>query len=181
LPRIYSINTFYTLPGQKAFTHNFHRDIDNLKWLVVFIYWTRTFDDDGAFEQIEYTHKPSKKLADFLKKNKKYNNSFDKFFKMTTSYNDQDQYSSLFKDKIKKVYGNPGKIVACDTAGLHRGTSVKTQRLVTWIRYGAMESRQKILNLEESLKDKIILDRHNMQFLNNSKFKEVLSDIVKLN
>ena len=37
----------------------------------VFIYWTKTLNDDGAFEQIKFTHKPSKKLEDIL--NKKLN------------------------------------------------------------------------------------------------------------
>ena len=72
VPKIFSINTFTTLPGQKAFTHNFHRDIDNLKWLVVFIYWTDTSSDDGAFQQIKFTHKPSAKLESILKKTLKY-------------------------------------------------------------------------------------------------------------
>ncbi len=182
IPKIYSINTFNTLPGQKAFTHNFHRDIDNLKWLVVFIYWTKTNNDDGAFEQIEFTHKPSEELKNILKDNKNlYPNNFDSFFKKTTSYDNKDQYQKIFHGKIKKVFGNPGKIVACDTAGLHRGTPVKSERLVTWIRYGAIDSRQKILNLDESLKQKIILDEKNMQFLSNSKYKQVLSDIVHFN
>ena len=48
------------------------------------------------------------------------------------------------KENILRVYGNSGKIVAADTAGLHRGTTVKKERLVTWIRYGVTASRQKL-------------------------------------
>ena len=82
VPKIFSINTFTTLPGQKAFTHNFHRDIDNLKWLVVFIYWTDTSSDDGAFQQIKFTHKPSAKLESILKKDPKiFSSNFDNFLK----------------------------------------------------------------------------------------------------
>jgi len=180
-PKIFSINTFNTLPGQKAFTHDFHRDIDNLKWIVFFVYWTNTSADNGAFEQINFTHKPSNELENLLNKDSKiFSNNFDKFFKNSIGYGQNDNYMRLFKNEIKSVYGNAGKIVACDTLGLHRGTPVKYERLVTWIRYGVMNSRQKILNVEETLDDKIILDSQNMKILENSKFKDVLSDIVRI-
>ena len=71
--------------------------------------------------------------------------------------------------------------MACDTLGLHRGTPVKKNRLVTWIRYGVMKSRQKNLNTAETLSNKVTLSRENMSILKSSKFKDVLSDIVKIN
>lgn len=182
VPKIFSINTFTTLPGQKAFTHNFHRDIDNLKWLVVFIYWTDTSSDDGAFQQIKFTHKPSAKLESILKKDPKiFSSNFDNFFKRSLGYVQSDNYIRLFNDQINSIYGRAGTIVACDTLGLHRGTPVKKNRLVTWIRYGVMKSRQKNLNTAETLSNKVTLSRENMSILNSSKFKDVLSDIVKIN
>ena len=182
IPRIYSINTFTTLPGKKAFTHDFHRDIDNLKWLVVFIYWTKTSRDDGGFEQIQYTHKPSDKLNSLLGRDSKmFSNNFDGFFKKTLSgYGQNNNYKKLFDSEIVNVSGEPGKIVMCDTLGLHRGTNVKNERNVTWIRYGVMSSRQKILGNQEKLSDKIKLNENSMNIINNSRFKDVLSDIVSI-
>lgn len=182
-PKIYSINTFNTLPGQKAFTHDFHRDVDNLKWLVVFIYWTKTLQDDGAYEQINFTHKPSIEIKNLLQRDPSiYSDNFDKFYKKTITYGqNENNLKKIFKGEIRSIYGDPGKIVACDTSALHRGTPVKNERLVTWIRYGVMESRQKVLNLSETLDEKIILSENNMKFLKNLKFKEVLSNIVMLN
>ena len=181
VPKIFSINTFNTLPGQKAFTHNFHRDIDNLKWLVVFIYWTNTSPDDGAFQQIKFTHKPSAKLESILKKEPKiFSSNFDSFFKKSLGYSQSDNYMKFFKDHINSIYGNAGTIVACDTLGLHRGTAVKKNRLVTWIRYGVMKSRQKNLNAAETLSKKVTLSKENMIILQSSKFKDVLSDIIKI-
>ena len=58
-PILYSVNTFRTLPKKTAFTHGFHRDVENLKMLVFFVFWTDTNKNDGAFEQINYTHKQS--------------------------------------------------------------------------------------------------------------------------
>jgi hypothetical protein len=182
IPKIYSINTFTTLPGKKAFTHDFHRDIDNLKWLVVFIYWTGTSRDDGAYEQIKYTHKPSDKLNELLNTdNKIFSNNFDNFFKKTVpGYGKNENYKKLFNSEIINVSGEPGKMVMCDTLGLHRGTNVQNVRNVTWIRYGVMSSRQKILKNEETLSDPIKLNKNSMDIINNSKFKHVLSDIVSI-
>ena len=182
-PKIYSINTFNTFPGKKAFTHEFHRDIDNLKWVVVFIYWTKTLPNDGAFEQIKFTHRPSESLNNLLKKNpQKFSNNFDTFFKKTVpGYGQNKEYENIFNSEIKNVYGKPGKIVASDTLGLHRGTHVDNERIVTWIRYGVTQSRQKVLKNDETLEKKIKLKDENMKILNNSKFKDVLSDIVELN
>lgn len=182
IPKIYSINTFVTLPGKKAFTHDFHRDIDNLKWLVVFIYWTKTSNDDGGFEQIKFTHKPSKKLEDILNKKPKYfSNQFDKFFlKTVPGYGLNNKYTDIFDSEIKNVSGDPGKIVMCDTLGLHRGTSVKKIRNVTWIRYGVISSRQDTLKSGEVLTKKIILSDESMKMINKSRYSYVLSDIVEI-
>ena len=60
-------------------------------------------------------------------------------------------------------------------------THVDNERIVTWIRYGVTQSRQKVLKNDETLEKKIKLKDENMKILNNSKFKDVLSDIVELN
>ena len=44
------------MPDKTAFTHGFHRDLDDFLWLTVFVYWTDTFEDDGAFEPVFYNH-----------------------------------------------------------------------------------------------------------------------------
>lgn len=180
IPKIYSINTFVTVPGKKAFTHDFHRDIDNIKWLVVFIYWTQTYPDDGAFEQICYTHKPSNKLSELLeKKPNLFSKNFDNFFKKTVpGYGLNDHYNELFNSQIINISGKPGKIVMCDTMGLHRGTNVKNLRNVTWIRYGVTSSRQSVLKSGEILNKKVELTTKCRQIINNSKYKYVLSNFV---
>ena len=124
---------------------------------MVFIYWTKTLNNDGAFEQIKFTHKPSKRLEDILKKKPQYfSNQFDKFFlKTVPGYGLNEKYNDIFNSEIKNVSGDPGKIVMCDTLGLHRGTSVNKARNVTWIRYGVVSSRQDTLKGEEVLSKKI--------------------------
>ena len=48
---------------------------------MVFICWTKTLNNDEAFRQIKFTHKPSKKLEDILNKNLNIFKSIDKFLK----------------------------------------------------------------------------------------------------
>lgn len=176
-PKIYSINTFKTIPQKKAFTHEFHRDLDNLKWLVVFIYWTKTDYDDGSFEQIKYTHRPSQNLNNMLKRNPNiFKDNFDSFFNETIpGYGFDKMYEKYFGNEIQKIFGNPGKVVVTDTIGLHRGTSVKKDRLVTWIRYGVIPSRQQIMEQKSFFKNRIKLNKKNQIILNESKFREVFS------
>ena len=176
MPRLFSLNTFKTFPNQKAFTHGFHRDLDDFLWLTVFVYWTDTFENDGAFEQIKYTHCENKELQQI--RNQKFNGiNYDKFYNDTMGYTDKsyDEFTRLFgKKNILRVYGKRGKVVAADTAGLHRGTSVKNNRLVTWIRYGVTGSRQKNYSYEK----KVDLNSRNKIIFNQSKFKNVLEDIL---
>ena len=176
-PKIYSINTFKTIPQKKAFTHQFHRDLDNLKWLVVFIYWTKTDYDDGAFEQIKYTHRPSQNLNNMLKRNPNiFKDNFDSFFNETIpGYGFDKMYEKYFGNEIQKIFGNPGKVVVTDTIGLHRGTSVKKDRLVTWIRYGVIPSRQQIMENKSFYKNRIKLNKRSQIILQESKYKDVLS------
>ena len=150
--------------------------MDDFLWLTVFVYWTDTFENDGAFEQIKYTHCENKELQQI--RNQKFNGiNYDKFYNDTLGYTDKsyDEFTRLFgKKNILRVYGKRGKVVAADTAGLHRGTSVKNDRLVTWIRYGVTGSRQKNYSYEKNVdlspRNKIIFDQSN--------FKSVLKDIL---
>src|SRR5688572_28190452 len=59
LPALYSINTFWTFPvGRPGLSHEFHRDEDDYRFMVVFIYWTPVEPGEGEFYFIEGTHDP---------------------------------------------------------------------------------------------------------------------------
>ena len=180
VPILYSINTFRTLPKKLAFTHGFHRDVENIKMLVFFIFWTDTNKDDGAFEQIYYTHKPSQKLSHILENNnlnllpKDENN----FFKLTTSYGHDEKYFKIFqKEKIFSSYGKSGHIATADTFGIHRGTSVKTPRLVTWIRFGVTQERGISVKSSE-LENNINLEGECSKFYRKNKYRSVLDKLL---
>ena len=180
IPNIDSINTFVTLPKKESFTHEFHRDLNNLNQLVVFIYWTKTSFTNGSFQYIKFTHKPSNNLINLLKQKKSvFSDDFDKFFKTTTpGYGRCNEYRKIFKNDIVSTFGSEGKIVACDPFGLHRGTSVNEPRIVTWIRYGNAISRQKIVSAEEIRLKKVRLNFECKKILSNSKFGYLLNDFI---
>ncbi len=175
-PILFSINTFKTLPNQKAFTHSFHRDLDDFLWLTVFVYWTNTTASDGAFEQIKCTHRKTEFIENIIEKNFKGLN-YDSFYRKTLGYDNfsYEDYIKIFgNENVCNIYGNKGKVVFADTAGLHRGTKVINERLVTWLRYGITGSRQKNYAYEKQVK----LDPENQSIFNKSKNKAVLKNIL---
>ena len=183
-PRLYSLNTFKTLPSkhpldEKHFTHEFHRDIDNIKWVVFFIFWTDTTRDNGGFQQIKYSHSHSKKLKDLIINKSSFNN-IENFFKNTIpGYGLDEEYKKIFEDDVFHGYGKSGNIISCDTFGLHKGMPVQTPRLVTWIRYGSFISRQKY-NKSPDLENKAVLNEKNKKLFLSSNYNSVLKDVVEI-
>ena len=180
MPNIDSINTFITLPKKLSFTHEFHRDLNNIKQLVVFIYWTKTSFDNGSFEYIRHTHKPSNFLQNLLMNEKSiFKDNCESFFQNTTpGYGNCDNYQKIFKSEIVSTFGDECKIVACDPFGLHRGTPVKSPRMVTWIRFGNSISRQKMVSAEETKFKKASLNDECREIFLKSKFRFLLNDFV---
>lgn len=183
-PKLYSLNTFKTLPKETSlnneyFTHDFHRDLDNLKWLVFFIFWTPTNENNGGFQQLKFSHNHSNKLDSLIKSNSNYKNSKIFIKKTTPGYNKGNEYKTLFKGNIYHAYGVPGTIVGTDTFGLHRGMPVNKPRLVTWIRFGNTVSRQSLDPSNTEFRNKAILEEKNQDILFKSKYKDILSEVVK--
>ena len=176
VPLLFSVNTFKTFPDQEAFTHSFHRDLDNLLWVVFFVYWTKTSANDGGFQQIKFTHSISKNSK---YDNTKYKSPEDFIFNTIPGYNKDKEYLDFFdKNDIVSSYGDPGTVTACDTFGLHRGMPVKTPRLVTWLRYGPISSRQKF-EKESYYENKAKLTHKNRKFVKSSLHKQILNDLVE--
>ena len=187
-PVLDSINTFVTLPPnlhateEFPHTHEFHRDTNNLKQIVFFIYWTKTTYNDGAFDYIKYTHKPSKYLSDCLNKYpSNFNGDCEKFLKNTIpGFAKCEFYEKLFEKDILRTYGSDCKIVACDPIGLHRGTPVISPRMVTWVRFGVTTSRQILVSSSEETKiPKVKLNKECNKFLADSEFSFLIERFLK--
>lgn len=180
-PYLYGLNTFVTFPNSEGFTHTYHRDHDNIKWLVFFINWTDTFIDNGAFQQLLYTHSPSPMFNKYFLNNDRFKN-FDDFVNKSLGY-ESEFIENKEKDKDMKnlvfsSFGKAGSITVCDTFGLHRGTPVKNPRLVTWIRFGVRQGRHNLL--DENLNSRVSLDNDELlKIYHKSKNNKVLKYLLK--
>jgi hypothetical protein len=153
-PKLLNINTFWTLSSvpniteRKHYTHEFHRDLDDLLYLAFFIFWTKTEIDDGQFEYIIGTHKPSQVLDEKIKvinvEDPKlgWENSYSFLDKTIPGFGLDYSYAKYFNNNIMKIYGPCGSTYAMDNFGLHRGGPVKSPRLVTWVRFGVNKFRR---------------------------------------
>jgi hypothetical protein len=149
VPSLYSMNAWWSFPRPgfgTAITQNFHRDGDDFKNCVLFLYLTDTFDD-GCHEYIRYSHdldalarhigRPAP-FAIELGDEKKLNVSegLDELFEGTGLGRD-DIYQTLLGDLIEPIAGAAGDGFLTDPDGLHRATHpLHKRRLIVWLRYG---------------------------------------------
>ncbi len=149
LPTLYSMNTFWTFPiSNPGLTHDYHRDEDDYKFLVVFVYWTDVEAGEGEFYFIPQTHDHSMMNAYIGSKRREGGDmesllsgvdDFDALRRMSggNGYGNADFYTKLFGNKMEQVAGEAGTTFISDTFGIHRGSRPQTRpRLTTWFRFG---------------------------------------------
>lgn len=147
-PTLYSINTFWTFPhAGQGLTHDYHRDEDDYRFLVAFIYWTDVSIGEGEFYFIPHTHDRDQMEAIIAKRRSTFFGrramrkirNFDDFRRLNggNGYRREKVYRRIFKDNALALEGPASTTFVADTFGIHRGSSPGTRpRLVTWIRYG---------------------------------------------
>ncbi len=147
-PSLYSINTFWTFPAAGiGLTHDFHRDEDDYRFVVLFIFWTDVEISEGEFYFIEKTH-DFHAVDEQIKKRRWARRFFpvlrsiknaDDFRRLNggNGYENSKCYERLFPKDTVCISGPPGTCTIADTFGIHRGSLPSTKpRLCTWIRYG---------------------------------------------
>jgi phytanoyl-CoA dioxygenase PhyH len=150
LPTIYSIHAWWTFADKPtpAQTHRIHRDLDDFRFLAVFIYLTDVGPEDGPTQMIRRTHR--KDLSDEYVQ--KYNAGLAAegadaaaTVSPTLLFPPESgnarrltlDFARLFPGLEEEFTGPAGTAAIADTFGLHHGTMPKTRdRLVCWIRYG---------------------------------------------
>jgi hypothetical protein len=148
-PSLYSINTFWTFPAAGAgLTHDFHRDEDDYRFMVVFVYWTDVEPGEGEFYFIEGTH--DRGIAErrirrspwpllYRLRGRRWVDCAEDLRRLGngSGYGHDTVYRRLFGRHIHRFEGGAGTAIAADTFGLHRGALPRSQpRLCTWMRYG---------------------------------------------
>ena len=114
-PRLYSLNAFWTQPagGPKyQDTHGWHRDCDDRKQMVMFMYGTSVEQTtNGAHMYQKGTHR----IADA---------ALGRDFRAPPY------------DVIETMVGPAGTLFLADTNGLHMGLRPDQPRMLTWARFG---------------------------------------------
>ena len=146
-PTIYSIHCWWSFPPNRwrwspwrspAISQDYHRDVDDFRFLALFIYLTdvRGGDEGGQHQFIVKTHDENL-VVQLLNGDKETASSLFLPRLRKYGYKQAKVYRALFADQITDITGEAGSLFLADTYGLHRGVPPrKSDRLVCWIRYG---------------------------------------------
>lgn len=117
-PVLYSFNVFWTQPASIEYfsTHFWHRDFDDEKQLVLFLYGTDVHhEDDGAHKYQRGTHLTNDETLG------------------------RDWKEDPPPTVVKRIFGSAGTMFLADTNGLHMGSRPKQRRMLAWARWGVSD------------------------------------------
>lgn len=150
LPTIYSIHAWWTFAGApgRGLTHGYHRDLDDFRFLSLFVYLTDVGPEDGPVVYLRGTHRADiveGALAAFNARGTFAPVGMAELFPPFggTGYlperpaGEASPYDMIFDGRGGILTGPAGTGFVADTFGLHRGRPPATRdRLCLWIRYG---------------------------------------------
>ncbi len=135
------VNDNYEEMTKHQETQMWHRDVDHLRDLKVFVYLNDVLDkQDGPFEIIEGTNCPD---------NFENKNYIDKIkFRISNNFTKKN-----YEDKIRSIYGKEGTTFLADTRAFHRGSVIidKRYRIVLMFYYSThLFGKEKKITLEKN-------------------------------
>lgn len=146
VPTLYSVHAWWSFGGRDTrarLTQAFHRDPDDFRFCVLFLYLTDVASDaDGPHQMIRSSHQLEGVQA-FLESLRQRGEPVDpgsasRFFS-GQGYEAEAELGvdRLFADATVTIRGPAGTGFLVDTYGLHRGLQpAQGRRLVAWARYG---------------------------------------------
>ena len=145
VPSLYQMNvmhSFHKYSKNLGVAQNFHRDVDNLRFCVLFVYLTDVDRNSGPHQYIKKTTHFSK-IDEVVKKyNKQTKKNMDPkvFFDKDKKYG-HEFCEKVFKNDIEQIEGPAGYAFLADVYGLHRGLPpLENDRLLFWARYGLYDN-----------------------------------------
>ena len=98
----------------------YHFDMDRIKFIKFFIYLTDVDLSNGPHCYVENSHK-----------------NLPFFFHRDGRFTDEEVATSYSKERMKKIVGKKGTLIAVDTRGLHKGLELETgkERLIFQVQY----------------------------------------------
>jgi hypothetical protein len=154
LPTIYSIHAWWTFADRPtpAQTHRIHRDLDDFRFLAMFVYLTDVGPKDGPTRMIRRTHRhdlSNRYVEQYNAQIAAGASGAAATVSPTLLFPPESgnarrlnlDFARLFPGLEEEFTGPAGTAVVADTFGLHHGTMPKERdRLVCWIRYGLYQN-----------------------------------------
>lgn len=144
VPTLYSLNAWWSFPANKPeliHVQHFHRDIDDWRFLTLFLYVTTVDGNGGPHQVIRGSHtlegmKALKAQAEARGKNSAAVDAANSFV-VTAGEEFSTNCEELFGDSIVNATGPAGTMWLVNTIALHRGlVPVTSPRLLVWARFG---------------------------------------------
>jgi hypothetical protein len=144
VPTLYSLNGWWSFPANQPeliYSQYFHRDIDDWRFVTLFLYLSDVDETTGPHQVVAGSH-TLEGMNTLLKKAEAAGRDTGKF-NAADSFADfwGEQFSQecerLFNGEIFNAVGPAGTMYLVNTTALHRGlVPVASPRLVLWARYG---------------------------------------------
>ena len=152
-PTIYSMNAWWSFPYEynpQRITQSYHRDIDDYRFLSLFVYLTDVDEQSGPHQYLQKTHtvagledrllQTSRSSFDINDTEIKKSDAFKKVMSLLLSgerYLAEDKIQELLGPDTLTVKGQQGTAILTTPAGFHRGLAPSDKpRLMIWARYG---------------------------------------------
>jgi hypothetical protein len=141
-PTIYSLNAWWSFAQSQSaarYSQSLHRDIEDLRFVTLFIYLTHVDDGNGPHRYIKHSHNKAA-LTDVLIKDGWQRGAVealvDPLFR-GVGYDQSAKADALLGHLATVWKGPPGSAILADTYGLHMGIPlIEGERLMVWVRYG---------------------------------------------
>ena len=144
VPTLYSMNAWWSFPAERPeliHSQHFHRDIDDWRFVTLFLFLTDVDPERGPHQVIEGSHKLEGMKDLVARAHAKGRNveNFDPVGSFTNTAGEEfsKDCERLFGEQIFNATGPAGTMWLVNTTALHRGLMPqKSPRLVVWARYG---------------------------------------------
>lgn len=144
VPTLYSMNAWWSFPAQRPeliHSQYFHRDIDDWRFVTLFLYLTDVDLLGGPHQVVEGSHKLDglNRLVSIARTLGRNVDNFDAEASFTNTAGEDFSITCerLFKEFIFNATGPAGTMWLVNTTALHRGLMPTTSpRLIVWARYG---------------------------------------------
>lgn len=141
-PTIYSIHAWWSFPQSgtpAAFSQALHRDLDELKFVTLFVYLTPVDARNGPHRYVRYSHdKPTLTRALMAQgSTAEHAQTAAAALFAGNGYEHSDLSEQLCGQFVMRWTGPAGSAILADTYGLHMGLPlIEGERLMFWVRYG---------------------------------------------